>query len=125
MASSRKSGLDCKDYAHIEYIYNLCNDYNEINKTDIKIFMHNFNFSNTNIRNEIKLKEKIINYLLKNNKNFLKGKKSFTKQKINKEVKHYLDLALQFLVKKEDLQHLILIYFSSMEKDILLNTTII
>ena len=26
MASSRKSGLDCKDYAHIEYIYNLCND---------------------------------------------------------------------------------------------------
>ena len=43
------------------------------------------------------------------------------KQQINMRIRHYIDLALQLLLKEEHLKHLFLIYFSSIEKDILKN----
>ncbi len=72
MTSSHKSAFDCKKYSHIGIIDELCNEYDDMDNTKIKLLMHNFNFANTNIRNKIALKEKIINYLIKNSKDYLK-----------------------------------------------------
>jgi hypothetical protein len=122
MPSSQKSAMNCEEYSHMPNLYEFCETTfgdEKPNKKDINDFMNSFNFSDISARNE--LKDKIFNYLLKKKKDFLQKKKDYTKSEINKEVIHYLDLAIQFLLEKKDLEHLILIYFSSMEKEILLN----
>ena len=127
---SRKSVKYCNKYANIPLLHNFCiekyrkNKFKDVNKESPKTdFINLYNFDFSDVYKRIELKDKIFNYLLKNKKDFLKGKKDYTKSEINKEVIYYLDLALQLQleIENEYLQHLILIYFSSMEKEILLN----
>ena len=42
MTSPHKSVFDCEKYTHIEHVYNLCNEYDDMDKTKIKLLMHNF-----------------------------------------------------------------------------------
>ena len=114
--------IDCDKYSHIPPLYNFCETtFVDVkpNKTEINNFMNSFNFSDIYGRDE--LKEKIFKYILKNKKDFLKGKKDYNKFEIHKEVIYYLDIALQFQLDDEYIEHLILIYLSSIEKDILLH----
>jgi len=120
----------CNKYEHIPSLHNFCiekyrkNNFNVVSKESPKTEFKRTTFYNIDfcdVDKRIELKDKIFNYLLENKKNFLKEKKDYTKSEINKEVIYYLDLALQLDIDKEYLEHLILIYFSSMEKDILLN----
>ena len=120
--------MDCEKYSHMPNIYEYCETTfvdGKPNQTGIDIFMNGFNFSGI----DEELKNKIFDYLIKKEKDFLKGKKEKDflkgkkdyKSKIREGVIPYLDIALQFQLEDEDLQHLILIYLSSMKKEILLN----